>query len=270
MQLCHCIMHDNIRNGGKKIQVLTKDHKPEEEKKRITDAGGQIYQTTTQIPQELKEGIGSDVLIGPYRVFPGRLSVSRTIGDPEAKMIKYGGNPNVIIAVPDIVSFKITDTNDFIVMGCDGIFDQLSNEDVIQCVWNSVLQEKGKKLHQQCANAVDSIIKNSLMRQSLDNVTCIVISFSNFKRCVFPEKYIIEKHSVQKQSKKKKPNRNKSEQREFKKLSQITLNQGSSAKKGKVNKKKENCLMTRILPQSAKGNKVGINMGKPKLINKLI
>ena len=37
------------------------------------------------------------MILGPLRVFPGRLSVSRTFGDIEAKMEKFGGNSNVII-----------------------------------------------------------------------------------------------------------------------------------------------------------------------------
>ena len=41
-------------------------------------------------------------LIGPYRVFPGRLSVCRTFGDLEAKQPQLGGNPNVVICDPDI------------------------------------------------------------------------------------------------------------------------------------------------------------------------
>jgi len=45
------------------------------------------------------------MLLGPHRVFPGRLSVSRTFGDLEAKALKYDGNPNVVIAEPDIRSF---------------------------------------------------------------------------------------------------------------------------------------------------------------------
>jgi protein phosphatase 2C family protein 2/3 len=57
--------------------------------------------------------------------------VSRTFGDIEAKISKYGGNPNVVIATPEIKSFRITKDHDFIVLGCDGIFDKLSNKDTI-------------------------------------------------------------------------------------------------------------------------------------------
>jgi hypothetical protein len=42
------------------------------------------------------------MLYGPYRVLPGRLSVSRTFGDIEAKLEKYGGKEGVITAKPEI------------------------------------------------------------------------------------------------------------------------------------------------------------------------
>lgn len=45
------------------------------------------------------------VMVGPPRVKPGRLSVSRTFGDIEAKVPVYGGNPKVVIAIPEITEF---------------------------------------------------------------------------------------------------------------------------------------------------------------------
>jgi len=65
--------------------------------------------------------------MGPFRVEPGRLSVSRTIGDIEAKDPRYGGISDVVIATPEIRSFKIQDNYDFIVLGCDGIFEKIEN-----------------------------------------------------------------------------------------------------------------------------------------------
>lgn len=58
----------------------------------------------------------SQLVVGPLRVFPGRLSVSRTFGDIEAKMEKLGGNPLVVVAEPEIKSFKIADDHDFIAL----------------------------------------------------------------------------------------------------------------------------------------------------------
>lgn len=45
--------------------------------------------------------------MGPFRVFPGWLSVSRTFGDIEAKKQKYGGNMKCVIAEPEIKAFQV-------------------------------------------------------------------------------------------------------------------------------------------------------------------
>ncbi len=64
------------------------------------------------------------MVLGPVRVFPGRLSVrgknnlkvSRTFGDIEAKLEKYGGNPKVVIAEPDIINFQLNENADFVIL----------------------------------------------------------------------------------------------------------------------------------------------------------
>lgn len=45
----------------------------------------------------------------------------------EAKLSKYGGVEGVVVADPEITSFPITNSLDFLVLGCDGIFDKLTN-----------------------------------------------------------------------------------------------------------------------------------------------
>jgi len=82
---------------GSKCYLLSKDHKPTEEaeKKRIMENGGHIYQNSSVLQKQ-------QMVMGPHRVFPGRLSVSRTFGDIEAKHPKYEGNPKVVIAEPEI------------------------------------------------------------------------------------------------------------------------------------------------------------------------
>jgi serine/threonine protein phosphatase PrpC len=43
----------------------------------------------------------------------------------------------VVVAEPDITAFKITPENkfDFIIIGCDGIFDKLDNKETVHLVW---------------------------------------------------------------------------------------------------------------------------------------
>ena len=85
------------------------------------------------------------MLYGPYRVLPGRLSVSRTFGDIEAKFEKFGGKPGVVTSVPEISQFTIDEnTHDFIVLGCDGIFDRLSSINVIDSTWSAMAQSLNK------------------------------------------------------------------------------------------------------------------------------
>lgn len=119
------------QEGGKAVPLST-DHKPcdREERQRIADAGGQIYQTAT-VASSGDPNVLPEIIIGPIRVFPGRLSVSRTFGDTEAKIPAKGGNPNVVVATPEIRSFKLDNTHDFIILGCDGIFDKLGDQECV-------------------------------------------------------------------------------------------------------------------------------------------
>jgi protein phosphatase 2C family protein 2/3 len=117
-------------------------------------------------------------------VLPGRLSVSRTFGDLEAKIEKRKGNRNVVIAVPEIKSFRITGDHDFIALASDGIYDKINNKEAIECVWNSVNDVKSANIHQQIGLGVEYIIKNALLRRTLDNVTVVLVAFDNFyKQC---------------------------------------------------------------------------------------
>lgn len=68
-------------------------------------------------------------LIGPYRVFPGRLSVCRTMGDLEAKQPSLGGNPDVVVCTPDINYQKDGCKKlDYVLTCSDGIFDKISTQ----------------------------------------------------------------------------------------------------------------------------------------------
>ena len=163
------------------IFFSTEDHKPNSiiEKERIIKAGGNVYQTTSIFPLYQN---GKQIEV-PWRVFPGRLSVSRTFGDIEAKNEKFGGNKNVVVALPDIYEFKLGKEFNLIVLGCDGIFDVLSNEEILQCV-KIVLKEKSinqindYNLSELCGDFAEMIIKSSLAKDSFDNVSCIVIAIN--------------------------------------------------------------------------------------------
>ena len=190
---------------GKKYITITKDHKPNSPNEiiRIKNNGGNIYQSQTVINNLENNFLNGKILIGPYRVIPGRLSVSRTIGDAEAKIQKFGGNPNVIISTPDIFFYDLKKDNlDFLILGCDGIYDQMSNQEILDLAWivlkNKIEHKENgsnifngntnlndnindlNNIHYKSGLIVDLILKSSLARKSFDNVTCVFIAFKDF------------------------------------------------------------------------------------------
>ena len=108
------------------INIISVDHKPknEYELQRVYKFGGKV------------ENVNNI-----YRIFPGGLSVSRSIGDSESKLPEFGGHMNIISATPDLLSFKNNGNIDFIILGCDGIYDNLSNKDICYCVYNTLLKK---------------------------------------------------------------------------------------------------------------------------------
>lgn len=169
---------------GKRLFLLSKDHKPgsEDERKRISEAGGSIYQSQTWQYRPTAEGLRKEPNLGPVRLLPGRLSVSRSFGDAEAKIERFGGNPSVLIATPDIRSFKISSDHDFVLLGCDGIFDMMTNKEAVAEAWSSLAQRREATVHRQCSVAVENVLRSAMERRSMDNVTVVMVAFKGFKR----------------------------------------------------------------------------------------
>lgn len=102
--------------------------------------------------------------------------MSRTFGDIEAKRARFGGNPNVIISEPEIRSFKLQDSHDFLLIGCDGIFDRMTNKDVISTVWESALdlvglEPKSSSRYSRPSHSLDSRKYNENKNKKQDEVT---------------------------------------------------------------------------------------------------
>lgn len=58
----------------------------------------------------------------------------------------------------------------------------MSNQEIVDCVYMTLdAKSKSSNLHTQCGVVMDMIIKSSLMRKTLDNVTGILIAFQNFE-----------------------------------------------------------------------------------------
>ena len=164
------------------INIISVDHKPknEYELQRVYKFGGKV------------ENVNNI-----YRIFPGGLSVSRSIGDSESKLPEFGGHMNIISATPDLLSFKNNGNIDFIILGCDGIYDNLSNKDICYCVYNTLLKQlkkneeiiKEKILAKICKNIIKEAIKNN----SKDNLSIIFLTTEKFEKLFNKDQSIIDK-----------------------------------------------------------------------------
>jgi len=104
-----------------KIVELSIDQKPNlpEEKKRIYKMGG--------IVDQMLDGKGKRN--GPFRVWAGKqnypgIAMSRSIGDLKGK--KCG-----LISLPEIIEYKLDEKSKYMVICSDGVWEFLSNEDVM-------------------------------------------------------------------------------------------------------------------------------------------
>ena len=121
---------------GKITKHLTEDQKPSKpsEFERIMQAGGFIYRTVydvkrkTSTDQRVKsleeirilqktDRKNKDIEIGPWRMNPGALSLSRGFGDFEYKLSDLGGCNGALISEPVHTSFPVQDI-DFLIIGC--------------------------------------------------------------------------------------------------------------------------------------------------------
>ena len=165
------------RSGA--MQPLSCDHKPgrKDEKARIEALGGRVAVSEEDAWADRSSQTSCTFLSScfpstrPLRVFPGGLSVSRTIGDIGVKGMK------LVIAEAEVWEADLRAADDlFVVMGCDGVWDVLSNQHVADLCkkWEDKQQQsatKGGKLDE----LAECIAKEAFKRGSSDNISVVII-----------------------------------------------------------------------------------------------
>uniref|UniRef100_A0A8C9GUR5 Probable protein phosphatase 2C 17 n=1 Tax=Piliocolobus tephrosceles TaxID=591936 RepID=A0A8C9GUR5_9PRIM len=157
-----------ICHNGKALN-LSLSHKPEvrEEKMRILKCGGNIVNINginrvITKPTNLKNQNNSKNK-KPNNFLA--LSVSRTFGDINYKLPK-----KILISKPSISVYTIDfDLDSFIVLATDGILNVLTDENIIDIVWNN--------RHKKPEQAAEEVVKEATKRGSKDDKTCTVIFF---------------------------------------------------------------------------------------------
>ena len=185
---------------GQKIKPLTIDHKPNNpsEYDRITKAGAMVFLDDVTVGKYDVEKIkfihnvkdfneDCNYFDTVYREYPSYLSVTRTIGDYKFKQKQYGSVQGSIVSTPEIFEFDYNDDYDFIVMGCDGIYDFLNNNQIIDSVFwiiKEMAKEKKYDIHQLTGVACDMVIKYAMDKRSEDNLSCIIIGLNGLEEMI--------------------------------------------------------------------------------------
>ena len=100
-----------FEDKSKEPRRLTDNHTPDEpkERERIEAAGGSVFSEEIVMHKALCFGLIPERKIRKTaRVMPGKIAVSRSIGDIKTKLEKYGGKPGCVSAVPDVTSVELT------------------------------------------------------------------------------------------------------------------------------------------------------------------
>uniref|UniRef100_A0A1J3CM65 protein-serine/threonine phosphatase n=1 Tax=Noccaea caerulescens TaxID=107243 RepID=A0A1J3CM65_NOCCA len=140
-----------LSRQGKAIE-MSKDHKPmsSKERRRIEASGGYVYDGYLN----------------------GQLNVARALGDfhmEGMKKKKDGSNGGPLIAEPELMTTKLTEEDEFLIIGCDGVWDVFMSQNAVDFARRR-LQE-----HNDPVMCSKELVEEALKRKSGDNVTAVVV-----------------------------------------------------------------------------------------------
>uniref|UniRef100_A0A3Q0RFY2 Protein phosphatase 1G n=1 Tax=Amphilophus citrinellus TaxID=61819 RepID=A0A3Q0RFY2_AMPCI len=152
-----------VSERGKAVD-MSYDHKPEDEVElaRIKNAGGKV------------------TMDGRVN---GGLNLSRAIGDHFYKRNKsLPPEEQMISAMPDVKVLTLNEDHDFMVIACDGIWNVLSSQEVVDFISERIKPDQSGKAR-PLSSIVEELLDHCLAPDTsgdgtgCDNMTCVIISF---------------------------------------------------------------------------------------------
>ena len=130
---------------------MSQDHRPSYalERRRVEDLGGFI----------------DDGYLN------GVLSVTRALGDWDMK--RPQGSTSPLIAEPEFRQITLTEDDEFLIIGCDGIWDVLSSQQAVSLV------RRGLRRHDDPEQCAKDLVMEALRLNTFDNLTVIVVCFTS-------------------------------------------------------------------------------------------
>ncbi|XP_011019748.1 PREDICTED: probable protein phosphatase 2C 57 [Populus euphratica] len=133
---------------------MSNDHKPtcSKERKRIEASGGYVYDGYLN----------------------GLLNVARALGDWHMEGLKGSGSDGgPLSAEPEFMTRQLTEEDEFIIIGCDGIWDVFRSQNAVDFARRR-LQE-----HNDPVMCSKDLVDEALKRKSGDNLAVIVVCFQS-------------------------------------------------------------------------------------------
>ncbi|KAJ6994995.1 hypothetical protein D5086_013865 [Populus alba] len=133
---------------------MSNDHKPtcSKERKRIEASGGYVYDGYLN----------------------GLLNVARALGDWHMEGMKGSGSDGgPLSAEPELMTRQLTEEDEFIIIGCDGIWDVFRSQNAVDFARRR-LQE-----HNDPVKCSKDLVDEALKRKSGDNLAVIVVCFQS-------------------------------------------------------------------------------------------
>uniref|UniRef100_A0A669EEM2 Protein phosphatase 1G n=1 Tax=Oreochromis niloticus TaxID=8128 RepID=A0A669EEM2_ORENI len=157
-----------VSERGKAVD-MSYDHKPEDEVElaRIKNAGGKV------------------TMDGRVN---GGLNLSRAIGDHFYKRNKsLPPEEQMISAMPDVKVLTLNEDHDFMVIACDGIWNVLSSQEVVDFISERIKPDQNGKTR-ALSLIVEELLDHCLAPDTsgdgtgCDNMTCVIVTFRQMCR----------------------------------------------------------------------------------------
>ena len=154
------------QDGDGKAVRLSEDHKPEreDETKRVKAAGGHVlkYGETWRVTSsQALAWEQQKIKTGPRPIQP---AVSRSFGDISLKQPRA-----LLVSTPEITVRQLKPTDRMLLLGCDGIWDVLSDDEAVALAAGALTDGESAK------GVAGAVVTKAYAKGSTDNISAVVV-----------------------------------------------------------------------------------------------
>lgn len=103
----------------------------------------------------------------------GQVTVARAIGDWHLPGLKGVNETGPVIAEPEIRTWELSEDDEFLLMGCDGLWNVFTNDQAI------LFARRQLRKHNDPERCSKALVREALKRKSQDNITVITVCFQD-------------------------------------------------------------------------------------------